>query len=103
MSNNTVKINDHLHGNFEWEIAPTCCESLIDYIESRFVYVSNITDFGYNNLYMMPLKSDGTLLNQDGISIRNCPWCGKKIQVRKKYAVKPRLTDECIIVRYDDE
>jgi hypothetical protein len=33
----------------------------------------------------MPLTSDGYLARDSGIAISHCPWCGTKIQARKKY------------------
>ncbi len=76
---------DHVHGNFEWEKEPSCCENLLQALEEKFVFVSNFTDGGMNQIYMMPLISGGYLAKSDGIPIHHCPWCGEKLKVRKKY------------------
>lgn len=78
---------NHIGGNFEWEIEPSCsCGRLKEAVEERFLFVSNFTDGGDNQFYMMPLDSGGDLFRSEGLPISNCPWCGDKIKARKKYA-----------------
>lgn len=77
---------DHIGGNFKWEVAPSCCSLLKSAVdEEKFVFVSNFTDGGNNSLYMMPVADDGSFARSNGIPIGFCPWCGTKIAVRKKY------------------
>ena len=84
----SIRLNlkeDHVAGGFEWEIAPNCCDELKQALDARFVFVSNITDYGANQFYIMPLDSDGSLFRRKGVEISHCPWCGEKIIARKKY------------------
>jgi len=80
---------DHIGGNFRWEVEPNCrCGMLKTAIEDKFLFVSNFTDAGFNQVYMLPVSSDGTLFKSDGVPIAHCPWCGEKINCRKKYPAK---------------
>lgn len=77
---------DHVGGSFAWEKEPACCELLkLAVDDEKFVFVSNFTEGGNNLFYFMPLASDGSLARSDGVTISYCPWCGTKIQARKKY------------------
>lgn len=77
---------DHIHGNFEWETEPSCkCGQLAQAIEDKMFFVCNVTDFGANKLYMLPLHDDGFLRHSDGVEIAYCPWCGEKMIGKKKY------------------
>ena len=77
---------DHVGGGFEWESEPNCsCGQVRQAVESRFVFVSNITDKGSNFFYMLPVDAEGRLFKHDGIQIVYCPWCGDKITGHKKY------------------
>jgi hypothetical protein len=80
--------NDHIGGNFEWAVEPSCCSLLKDAVdEERFIFVSNFVDKkgGPNTFYMLPVTSDGHLARSDGVQISHCPWCGTKIDARKQY------------------
>jgi hypothetical protein len=77
---------DHIGGNFEWEIEPICqCGRIKEAVEEKFVFVSNFTDEGFNQFYMMPVAADGTFFRNSGVPISHCPWCGDKIKGRKRY------------------
>ena len=83
------QVADHIGGNFEWEVAPACCDLLKDAVdEEKFVFVSNFTDGGKNAFYMMPVTSEGYFARDNGITISHCPWCGTKISARKQYPTK---------------
>jgi len=79
---------DHIGGAFKWEREPSCCSLLKDAVdEEQFVFVSNFVDGkdGPNSFYIMPLTADGSLARSDGVGIAFCPWCGTKIDARKRY------------------
>ncbi len=81
--------HDHIGGNFEWEIEPNCkCGRIKEAVDEQFVFVSNFTDDGFNHFYMMPVTAEGYLFRGNGLPISHCPWCGDKIQGRKKYPSK---------------
>ncbi len=81
--------HDHIGGNFKWEIEPTCkCGKIKDATEEKFVFVSNFTNRGFNQFYMMPVTADGYLFRDDGVQISHCPWCGDEIKGKKKYPSK---------------
>lgn len=90
MPSHTVHVDqqpNHIGGNFEWEIPPSCCDLLRAAIdEERFVFVSNFTEGGYNMTYILPVTADAYLARSDGVSLAFCPWCGTKIALRKHYA-----------------
>ena len=88
MPNNSLGMNkDHVSGSFEWEVEPNCsCGMLANAVEDKMIFVSNFTDEKSNQFYFMPLDSDGELFRENGVSISNCPWCGDKIQGKKKYS-----------------
>lgn len=78
---------DHVGGGFEWEREP-CCDLLKGAVDDeRFVFVSNFVSgkSGPNSFYIMALDADGRLARSDGLSIAYCPWCGTKIDARKRY------------------
>jgi hypothetical protein len=78
---------NHVGGGFEWEIEPNCsCGKVKQAVEDHFLFVSNFTDQGSNIFYVLLVGSDGTLFKSDGVPISHCPWCGDKINGRKKYA-----------------
>ena len=80
---------DHVGGGFEWEREP-CCDLLKAAVdEERFVFVSNVVESrnGPNSFYIMTLDADGHLARSDGLTIGYCPWCGTKIDARKRYPV----------------
>ena len=79
---------DHIGGNFEWEKPPECsCGMLRDAIETeQFLFVSNMVGSSGNAVYMMPVMPDGSYVRSNGVVISHCPWCGDKIEARKKYA-----------------
>jgi hypothetical protein len=80
---------DHIGGNFTWEIEPKCsCGKIKEAVDDQFLFVSNFTDEGFNQFYMLPVAADGTLFRSDGLPISHCPWCGDKIKGRKKYPSK---------------
>jgi hypothetical protein len=80
---------DHIGGNFEWEVEPSCgCGRIKEAVADKFLFVSNFTDGGFNLFYMLPVAADGTLFRSDGVPISHCPWCGDKIKGRKKYSAK---------------
>jgi hypothetical protein len=80
---------DHVAGGFEWETEPHCkCGQVKQAVESRFMFVSNITDQGSNFFYLLPVDADGRLFKRDGVQIAYCPWCGDKITGHKKYPTK---------------
>lgn len=58
--------------------------------DERFIFVSNFVDGkeGPNTFYMLPVTSDGYFARSDGIQITHCPWCGTKIDARKRYPTK---------------
>ena len=89
-SNKALGMNDdHVGGNFEWEIEPNCkCGKIKVAVEDQFVFVSDTTVGSFNQFYMMPLSADGSLFRRSGVPISNCPWCGDKIQGSKKYPSK---------------
>ena len=77
---------DHVHGGFEWEKEPACsCGQFAQAIEDKVIFVSNFTVGGCNLCYFLPLDADGELYRSDGVNISHCPWCGDKIEARKKY------------------
>jgi hypothetical protein len=77
---------DHIGGNFEWEIEPTCsCGKIKEAVEEQFIFVSNFVSGDYNSFYFLPVSSDGFLFRSNGIPISYCPWCGDEIKGRKKY------------------
>lgn len=79
---------DHIGRGFEWEREPSCCSLLKAAVdEEKFVFVSNFVEGkqGPNSFYIMPITEDGTLARSDGVSISYCPWCGTKIDARKRY------------------
>jgi hypothetical protein len=77
---------NHIAGGFEWEKAPSCsCGLLAKAFEEKVIFASNITDEGRNLCYVFLLDSDGNLHRSDGTTIAYCPWCGDKIEIRKKY------------------
>ena len=78
---------DHVGGGFNWEVEPKCtCGLLKPAIEEeQMIFVSNFTNGGFNVCYMMPLEAEGTLARTDGVTITHCPWCGDKIECRKRY------------------
>lgn len=81
--------HDHIGGNFTWEVEPNCkCGKIKEAVDAQFVFVSNFTDGGFNQFYMMPVTADGYLIYGDGLPIHHCPWCGDKIKGRKKYSSK---------------
>jgi predicted RNA-binding Zn-ribbon protein involved in translation (DUF1610 family) len=87
-SNNKLDLKEnHVGGNFEWEVEPICsCGRLIKAVEEeKFMFVNNLVQDGYNKFYIMPLSADGSLARSDGVAIENCPWCGDRILGRKKY------------------
>ncbi|RVD64208.1 hypothetical protein [Mesorhizobium sp. M7A.F.Ca.ET.027.03.2.1] len=80
---------DHIGGNFEWDVAPSCCDLLKDAVdEEKFIFVSNFASKESNSFYMMPVTSEGYFARESGVSISHCPWCGKKIVATKKYPDK---------------
>jgi hypothetical protein len=88
--NNKLDLKEnHIGGNFEWEVKPTCsCGLLIEAVEEHFVFVSNLVQDDSNKFYIMPLAADGSLARPGGVAIENCPWCGDKVLGRKKYSEK---------------
>ncbi len=76
----------HINGNFEWERAPSCCDQFLQALEDDFIFTANVTPDGVRSqFYIMPLTSKGELADRDGIQIHFCPWCGEKLNARKKY------------------
>lgn len=75
---------DHVNGGFEWDIEPSCCNFFKEAVQNKFIFVSNTIANGYNLFYIMPLDYEGYLFKSDGMHISNCPWCGNKIQAKKK-------------------
>lgn len=81
---------DHVGGTFEWEVPPQCCEMLPAAVDDeKFIFVSNFTSQGGNSFYMLPITESGYLARTDGIPISHCPWCGAKINARKRYPTSP--------------
>ena len=77
---------DHIGGNFKWDVPPQCCDMLLMAVEDeKFIFVSNFVSKGENNFYMMPVTSDGYFARDSGIVISHCPWCGTKITAKKHY------------------
>ncbi|PBB31176.1 hypothetical protein [Mesorhizobium sp. WSM3868] len=77
---------DHIGGNFEWDVAPSCCDLLRGAVdEEKFIFVSNFASKGSNSFYMMPVTSDGYFARESGVTINHCPWCETKISGTKKY------------------
>ncbi|WP_082467878.1 MULTISPECIES: hypothetical protein [unclassified Sphingomonas] len=82
---------DHVGGKFKWEREPSCCDRLkLAVDDDRFIFVSNFVDGaeGSNTFYMMPVDSEGYLVRSKGVVIEHCPWCGSKIDGRKRYPRK---------------
>lgn len=80
---------NHIGGNFEWERAPSCCSLLRAAVdEEQFIFVSNFVDgkTGPNSFYMLPVTADGMLARSNGVQISHCPWCGTRIEARKRTA-----------------
>jgi hypothetical protein len=78
--------DDHIGENINWERPPRCtCGQLKTAVENKYIFVSNLSTGGSNNCYIIPLAESGEPFNADGIHILNCPWCGDKIDVKKKY------------------
>lgn len=92
MSNRIVvdQNDDHVWPNFEWEVAPSCCENLQAAVQDdKFIFVSNFVDSegAPNHFYMLPVNSEGYLARSNGIPISHCPWCGNKMEGKKKYPI----------------
>ncbi|MER9373660.1 hypothetical protein [Mesorhizobium sp. M0491] len=78
---------DHIGGNFDWDVAPSCCDLLKDAVdEEKFIFVSNFVSEESNTFYMLPVTNEGRFARDTGITISFCPWCGTKIVGKKKYA-----------------
>jgi len=76
---------DHIAGGFDWAKPPSCrCGLLASAIEEKVIFVSNMIDGGYSVCYVFLLNNEGSLHRSTGTPIQYCPWCGEKIQVRKK-------------------
>ena len=77
---------DHVGGNFQWAKPPSCCDLLPAAIEDRkFIFVSNTVDLNGNSVvYMNPTEPDGSIASSKGIALNHCPFCGTKVQIRKK-------------------
>jgi hypothetical protein len=78
---------DHIGGNFEWEIEPSCtCGNIKQAVQDRFIFVSNLVEEdGLNKLYFIPVSAGGSITVSDGMTFDYCPWCGDRIAARKKY------------------
>lgn len=76
--------DSHIYGNYDWIKEHKCCDEFKTAIE-EFIFVSNTVDLdNMNAVYMLPADSEGKIYRKKGIPIQFCPWCGKKIEVRKK-------------------
>jgi hypothetical protein len=81
--------DDHVGGAFKWEVEPKCkCGKVKEAVDDKFLFVSNFTDDGWNQFYMLPVDADGYLFRSNGLPISHCPWCGDSIKGRKKYPQK---------------
>ncbi|WP_417257161.1 hypothetical protein [Celeribacter halophilus] len=87
MQNDLDIPQNHIGGNFKWDIPPKCtCGMFRDAIEKEhFVFVSDRLHKGWNGFYMHPVCANGESVRADGISITHCPFCGDEIKAKKFY------------------
>jgi hypothetical protein len=76
-------------GSFTWAIRPVCtCGRLADAVEQKLIFVSTTLvaegEKASNLFYMLPVSGDGFFALHEGVAISCCPWCGDKINGRRR-------------------
>jgi len=84
---------DHVTGNFEWLKAPSCCEQLQNLFNDKAAFTSWFVDGDpekpeslHSIVYLLPLTAEGDIVAPNGVAFSYCPFCGKKVNVRRKAA-----------------
>lgn len=77
--------DNHTPSEFEYDIAPSCCESFKASFSNGGIFLSDFASGGANICYVMLVTAEGEWLRPAGVPITFCPFCGSKINVRKKY------------------